>query len=524
MVIRGYIMKKRIMMVVALVFLMVVSGEVWGISAASAAPSAKPRTLRMVMTSEPPLDHLHPLAGSTGIDIGSTIISNVMEPLVDVGKGGKPIPKLATKWEQSADFTKCRFYLRRGVKFHNGDNFTARDVVELAKWSLEEKKLSRLYQRVPIKEAIALDDYTVDLIFEKPQPLLLIMIRQFLIPPAAISRDNRKMGGQHPLGTGAYKFAAWEKGNYIKLSKFENYWGLKPQIDEAVITFRAEVGVRLATLMAGEADWVQAIGPEQADRAPKIVRMPSPETVWLKFDEAIQKEFGGESILADKRLRQAIDYAIDRKALVALYGGFVTPSLGQFASPGDFGFNPNLKNHPYDLGKAIALVREAGAVGKTVTLVGTPDRWTKDREAAEAVAYMIEQTGIKVKLMLMPHSEATKYKKALGENRKLKADIVLSPTDALLEVEYRFSYLFVDGDEFCATPDPESTRLYKEVTAEADYVKRGEKLGKAWAYAYEQVHYVPLYKIEWIWGVSKNLQWDPDIAGRSFIADMRFTN
>ncbi len=507
------------MLVILLLFVAVAVGDVWGIREASAA--AGPIKLRMVISKEPVPREFSPLQGfssSTGAEI-----SSVLEPLVDHTKDG-PVPKLATKWEKSADFTRWRFYLRRGVKFHNGDNFTARDVVEVVKWSFEEKKVSQLYQRLPIKEAVAVDDYTVDLIFETPQPLLLITIRQLRIAPTAITRDNREMAGTHPIGTGPYKFVEWKRGLSIKLTKFEGYWGAKPQIDEVEITFKEEEGVRLAALMAGEVDWVSGLNPEQASQVPKVARIPSPDTVWLRFDEYIQKALTGKDpILSDKRLRLAVEYAIDRKALVALYKGFATPSLGQFAVPGDFGFNPNLKSRPYDLERAKALVRESGAVGKTVTFVASTDRFSKDREVAEALAYMIEQTGLKVKLMLMPYTEYVKYRGGGAGPRPYMADIVLIASDTLLEVETRISQLFMQGGNYNAINDPEPTRLFKEEQAETDYAKRAEKLSEIWAYVYEQAHYVPLYKLEWMWGIAKNLEWKLDNPG-CFIFDMRFTD
>ncbi len=520
MMTRGKGNMKKCFILVPLILAVVVAGEIWGIRSSSAA--AKPKKLRMVMPEES--SGTGPLGGFQATNLNAEpIVFNVMEPLVDYTKNG-PVPKLATKWEQR-DPTTWRFYLRRGVKFHNGADFTSRDVVEFAKWVIELKDLLLLYQYVPLKTAVAVDDYTVDLIFNTPQPLFLVSGRAFLIPPVALSRDNRELYKMKPIGTGPYRFVEWVKGQHIKLTKFEGYWGPKPQIGDVDIIFRAEEGVRLAALMAGEVDWVYGLSPEQATRAPKVARMASPETVWMRFDEYIQKEWTGvDPLFADKRLRLAVDHAIDRKALVAMYRGFATPSLGQFASPGDFGFNPNLKSRPYDPEKAKALVREAGAVGKSLTMVGSTDRWSKDREVAEAIAYMIEQTGLKVKQMLMPQAESGKYKKVFGPNRQYMDDIHLSTGDTFLEVESRFRPLFTEGGANFALNDPEPTKLYNEVLAETDYAKRREKLTKAWTYVYEQTHYLPLFKLEWIWGMAKNLEWNMDIAGRPFLADMRFTD
>ncbi len=513
MMIRGNL-KNRFMLVV-LVLVMAVIGEIWGIRVASAA--GKPIKLRMMMMGEPTQpDSFGGFHGATRL--AEPIVYNVLEPLVEYTKDG-PVPRLATKWEHSTDLTKWRFYLRKGVKFHNGADFTARDVVEFAKWNIELKTVSPVSVHVPLKEAIAVDDYTVDFIFKVPQPLLLIGGRVFLIPPAAISRDNREIYKTNPMGTGPYKFVEWKRGQYIKLAKFESYWGPKPQIDDVEIIFRPEAAVRVSALRAGEVDWICNLNPEDLNIVPKVVRTPSPDAVLLRFDEKFQKD----PIFADKRIRLAVEYAIDRQALVSLQGGIATACLGQFASPGDFGFNPGLNSRPYDLEKARALVKEAGAVGKTLTFVGTTDRFAKDREIAEAIVYMIEKTGLKVDLMLMPKTEASKYWVIRGKEQSM-SDIYMAGTDALLEVEGRYSQMFVKDGKNNTLSDPEPTRLYQEVLTETDYSKRGGKLGKAWAYVYEQAHYVPLFKLDYIWGMAKNLEWKVDVAGRPFIADMRFTN
>ncbi len=508
-------MKKRFVLV-ALVFVMVAAVEVWGIKVSSAAPPAKPMKLRMMMPGEP--SGGGPLGGFHGDNtLAEPVVFNVMEPLIDYTKDG-PVPKLATKWEHSADLTKWRFYLRRGVKFHNGADFTARDVVEFAKWIIEIKEHGYLWGRLPIKEAVAIDNYTVDLIFANPQPLLPLRSRIFLIPPASVSRDNRETYKTTVVGTGPYRFVEWNRGLGIKMTKFEGYWGPKPQIDNVEIVFRGEEAIRLAALIAREVDWAFGLSPESARGAPKYEYMPSPETVWIMFDQMVQKE----PIFADKRLRLAIDHAIDRQALVSIYEGFATPSPGQFASPGDFGFNPSLNARPYDLKKARTLVREAGAEGKTITFVAPSGRYDKDREVAEALAYMIDKTGLKVKLMLVPKEEVSKYKR-VGDKDHV-ADIVFTPSDAFLEVESRYNNMFVQGGSNCSFEDSEATRLYKEALAETNFAKRGEKLGKAWAYVYEHAYYLPVFKMGMTWGLAKNLEWKRDIAGRPFISDMRFTD
>ncbi len=506
--------KKHWFMLSVLAIVLVVSVEVREIKTASAALPAKPTTIRLMQAAEPDTVTYIDNIGTPDL----AIAYNVMEPLVDVGKKGEIVPKLATKWEQ-LNPTTWRFYLRRGVKFQNGADFTASDVAESIKWFVDLKATSALYNRLPFRDAVAVDDHTVDLSFAKPQPLFLINARQFLIYPAAIARDKQNRTLSSPVGTGPYKFLEWVRGQYIRLAKFDGYWGPQSQINEVVITWRAEEGVRLAALIAREVDFVLNLNPESVSRAPKAVSAPSAENYFLRLDESVQKN----PILADKRLRLAIDHAINRQAIVTLFTGTVTPLNGQFAIPGDFGYNATLKSRPYDLEKARSLVREAGAVGKSLIFVIAAGRWPKDREVAEAIAYMIEQTGLNVKLKVVAPEETKKYGNTIPENRPNIPDILLTAGDTVLEVESRYGNLLHRGGSQYAGNDPEASRLFEEVLAELDIAKRGEKLARAWAYNYEQAHFIPLIRQPKIWGLSKNLEWEPDIIGRPIIADFRFT-
>ncbi len=512
---------KKWFVLIALVFVMVVWGEVLGVKSASAAPLAKVRTVRLMQSNEP--EHLRFMERLGFSHV--TIFVNVMEPLIDVGKKGEPVPKLATKWEHSADLTKWRFYLRRGVKFHNGANFTASDVVESAKWLIDVKEISRSYNSLPITEVVAVDDYTVDFRFKNSQPLMLINLRYLGIYPATMARNNRREVELRPIGTGPYKFAGWAMGQSIKLDRFEGYWGPKPSIDRAEITWRSESAIRLSALLAGEVDWIIDLSPEQASLPPKAISLPGGENYHLRLDESVQKDWTGvDPVLADKRLRLAIDYAINRKDLVALFKGFAMPLQGQFGKPGDFGYNENLKHRPNDLEKARALVKEANAVGKTLSFVAVSGRYSKDREVGEAVAQWIEQTGLKLKINFIPGEETTKWHVTKGEFRQYMSDIFLTSGDTLLEVESRYSrFLHKNGVQY-ALNDPEASRVFEESVAETNISKRAEGVAKAWAYSYEQAHFIPLIMPSAIWGLAKNLEWNQDLIGRPFISDMRFTD
>src|SRR5579884_2145976 len=293
-----------------------------------------------------------------------------------------------------------RVHLRKGVKFHNGESFSSADVVATAKWLIDDQKLSAIYGYVPLTDAVAVDDSTVDLRFDTPQPLFLIQQIYLEIYPASIAKDPSKraqMAGA-PIGTGPYKFVKWDIGRSITLQRFGDYWGTKPPIGSVEVTWRKEAGVRLAALVAGEADWVMDVPLEEASKAPKVVGLPSTDNRYeFRLDTAVQQN----PILGEKRLRQALDYSLDRQALVGLFNGQATILQGQLAVPGEFGYSPDTKARPYDLERAKALVAEAGATGKTVTMTCGDNKRPKQRELCQAASSMFEKTGLKVNLMML---------------------------------------------------------------------------------------------------------------------------
>lgn len=477
------------------------------------APTAvRFRTIRMMIVREP--IPRPPIMGREWPK--EAMDSAVMDTLMDLDKDGKPVPSLATKWEQR-DPRTWRVYLRKGVQFQNGDSFSARDVVETVKWMIDEKKTSHAYPLVPFKDAILVDDYTVDLTFESPQPLFPIQQIYFAISPTSHAREKRDTVGRNPIGTGPYRFVRWDAGQVIELARFADYWGPKPQIDKVVITWREEPSVRLAALRVGEIDWAMTLTPEDAPKAPKSVRLTVPDRTTLLplLDETVKKD----AVLADKRLRLAIDYALDRAALVKLFGAIgATVGQGQLALPGEFGYNPNLKARPYDLQRAIALVREANAEGKTLTFISSSGKRPKDRETAEAIAYMIEQTGLKVKLSWSDPAQEREY------YRVKPPDLMLVAPDFVLESQTRLRKTFYKGSTQVRFQDEQAWKLMDDAEAELDMDRRAQKVGEVYAYLYEQAYYYPLLVVQTAHGLAANLEWRPNVLGWPRVADMRFTD
>ena len=268
---------------------------------------------------------------------GRYVNNQVTDGLVNTDRNGKIVPALAETWTVSADGTVYTFKLRRNVKFHDGTDFDASDV----KWNLDrllDSKVSYAANRYRtfIKSVEVLDNYTVRITTPGPNPDFMPLIaagrETDFHSPEAVQKWGRDYGVRAIVGTGPFKFKEWIKGERLVLVRNENYWkpGL-PYLDSIVYRPMPEESLRVVSLRAKQAD--VALDPALADVA-KLrdderfkVMTYSGGTLNLIYFNTCKKPFD------DLRVRQALYYGIDRKAIAeAVFYGFAEPGSGIFPS------------------------------------------------------------------------------------------------------------------------------------------------------------------------------------------------
>jgi peptide/nickel transport system substrate-binding protein len=201
-----------------------------------------------------------------------------------------------------------------------------------------------------------------------------------------------------PIGTGPYRFVKWDAGTQIVLERFDGYWGKQPPVKKAVYIWRTESSVQAAMVLIGEADLAPDIAREDANRPDMDHSYLNSETTVLRFGGA------WEPPLNDRRVRMALNYAIDREGLRgSIMSKEVIPAT-QLVVPGIFGYNPDLKVWPYDPQKARQLVDEARRDGvpvdREITLAGRIGQFPNNQELFEAVMTMYKAVGLNVKLKM----------------------------------------------------------------------------------------------------------------------------
>lgn len=337
----------------------------------------------------------------------STVATSVYEGLIERTIDLELEPGLAESWEYLDDST-LQFKLRQGVQFHNGEPFNA----EAVKFSFdrllgpEGQKGPQYSNYASIESVEVVDEYTVTMNLKAPDPVLLTKLASYgavIVPPKYVQENDDDHFNNNPVGTGPFKMTEYKRDQQIVLEKNENYWkeGL-PKLDKVSFRIIPEASTRLAELQTGKIDIMKRVEVAQADTIKdtgflELMEVGTPTVYSLRFDTAKEP-------MDDVRVRQAINYAIDKTAIIdEILGGYGVP-ISTFQSELSFGNNSDLEPYPYDPEKAKELLAEAGVAEGTEMEVFIPGDDGNFKEIAQAVAFYLEEVGLKMNINSMDNT------------------------------------------------------------------------------------------------------------------------
>jgi peptide/nickel transport system substrate-binding protein len=436
---------------------------------------------------------------------------NIYETLMVRTPDGELTNGLAASRPELLDPRTWEVKLRPGIKFHNGEPFNADAVVYSIKRIIDpEFNSEQISFFETIKDAEKVDDLTVRITTKGPDPILLSRLYWMKMVPPVFSKDPKF--AETPVGTGPYKFVRWNRGQDILLTVNKDYWGPAPAINAVKYRFIAEPGTRLAGLKAGEFDVITNLLPEFTQEVPQAIHI-----LGLEHPIIILNADGGPT--KDVRVRQALNYAVDKDALAeGLFEGFAQVAQGQLLSPSFFGFNKNVHAYPYDPEKAKSLLKEAGALGATVELIGTAGRWLKDRELVEAVAAFWDAAGLKTKVRIFEFNEY--LNRLFDRNTRADAIFVVSSNE-LLDADKSFSAYYRAGGIGSSNSDQKLADLIDKARVETDAARRQDLYHQAVKRAHEKAYFVWLLNIEDIYGVSARLDWHGRVDAKILVSEMK---
>ena len=338
-------------------------------------------------------------------DANLSIMANFFDGLMQrKGPDGTLAPALAERYEHPDLFT-WKLYLRKGVKFHNGNPFTAEDV----KFTFERLGNPDVSEFINTGKSIAsidiIDDYTLVIKTKQPIPWFASNFHQLFMmdKESTVARDPGEVEVK-PIGTGAYKLVEWVKGSYVKMVANEDYWEGTPPIKNIELRPITESSTRFAALVSGKAELVSGVPVELYE---KVLKNPNLQVMTRPARRSIFLALGNKpgSPWEDIRVRKAIYIAINEDEIIEkIMRGHAAPAP-QVPDGPTIGYNKDLKRLPYDPEMARKLLKEAGyEKGFEITLSGPNDRYVQDEKIAEAVVKYLAKVGIKAKLDVKPKS------------------------------------------------------------------------------------------------------------------------
>jgi peptide/nickel transport system substrate-binding protein len=434
--------------------------------------------------------------------ITGNVVSHIFDSLLDRKADMTFKFSLAEQVEQNSP-TEWTLKLRHGVKFSNGEDFNA----DSLKFTIERAKNPDLKAPtrawwLPFKTVTAIDDYTVKIATDGPDPLFRARLTLLApVPPKYLREVGDAVFARKPVGTGQYRLSDWRRDEAAVLEPNPTYWGEKAKFSRVTFRVIPEELARIAALQTGEADIVTNVSPTQAQalegsRDARVERVVSTRVATIQFDNAAAP--------ADtQNFREAVAYAINRDEIIkGLLRGYAAP-VSSILSAGVPEW-PSTKDYTrrYDPQKAAALVKELG-LGNQEILLRTPSaRYPSDRETALAVGAQLQKVGLNVKVR---PDEWGRFFEDLKSHKV--SPVYLMGQGNIWFDPYPQIEAFQKSDGFLSTwKDPEVDALLLH-SNEVPLAQRPEVFGRILERMNATVAAVPLYAQLILYGVRNDVTW-----------------
>ncbi|MGL5114935.1 MAG: ABC transporter substrate-binding protein [Beijerinckiaceae bacterium] len=467
---------------------------------------------------------------------------NVYEGLTKRDKDLKIVPGLAERWEVLDGATRWRFYLRKGIKFHNGADFNADDVVFNVTRTLARN--SQLSVRLPRDmETVKIDDHTVEFRLKVANPILhfawdtwYMMDKEWTeannaTQPSAPQDTTPGFAVLNANGTGPFKITEHQLGVRTVFDKHAGWWDkVEHNLDRVIFTPITSAPTRVAALLSGEVDVIDPVPLQDVARInqsanARVLEGPEVRTIYLSFDqmrdELTASSVKGKNPFKDVRVRKAFYQAIEIEAIRRQVMRNAAVTASSLISPLLFPKITEIQRFPFDLAASNKLLDDAGyprvggATGTRfeVDLDCPNDRYVNDGPICQAVAAMLARVGVKINLLAVPRAQFFAKVNSPVYNTPF---YLLGWTPGTMDAHNVLNDLMS-----CRKPDgsgglgqfnnggycnPKVDDLAKKVLVEADVPKREAMILEAFKTLHEDVGYLPLHQQALAWGAAKNVE------------------
>jgi peptide/nickel transport system substrate-binding protein len=458
--------------------------------------------------------------------VGRVVMTSICDKLVDIAPDGSIVPMLATSWDTAADGKAITFRLRPGVRFHDGEPFDAAAVKFSLERALTLPDSRRKSEISAITQVEVLDPLTVRIDMATPFSPLLAQFADragIMVSPKAAQALGDQFGNK-PVCAGPYRFVERVPQDRIVLERFADYWDKdRYAIQKVVFLPMPDATVRFANLRAGQLDMIERIAPTDLDSLRGSSKLASASITGLGYQGiTFNVANGGRAnnpFGQDKRVRAALDLALDRNVLneVANNGAFKVGNQPQ--PPSNFYYDQDLSVPGRDVERAKALLKEAGVVNPTLTLL-VPNA-DADRQAAEIIQSMAKEAGIEVKI------ELTEFITMLQRAREGAFDADYVGWSGRIDPDANIHTLLgcnVPGNDghYC---NPEVDRLLQEARLTSDRAARKRAYDGVMRILLDERPIIYLWHQTWIWGFTADLKgYVPYPDGLIRLRDVKYSN
>lgn len=448
-----------------------------------------------VFTLDPSMD-----ISATGLNV----LQNIFSALTSIEIDGSVKPLIAKSWKASPDALTWTFALAENARFHDGSPVKAEDVL----WTYEKirndaKSPARSYLSL-VKAVDIVDGNQVRFQLNKP---FAIWDRQVSLISIMSKAAYEKLGAEgfarKPVGAGPFQVVEWVKDDHLELRAVERHWRAEPKVKRLIFKPVPSEASRVAALQSGDVDVVAILPPSVVERLKqrsnvKVVSIPSNRVVFLGMNVK-------NPVLANLKLRQAMDHAIDRNAISKqLLRGLGDPA-GQIIAPVTFGFDQSRQPTPYDVAKARQLVKDSGYKGEVIPLSYANNRFAFADEVAQAIAGYLGAVGINVKL----DSQAFNSWLPVWLEKKLLGLYIMSYGPSIMDAELALSTLYESGTGRGYWDSEEMDKLIAQQRAETDPARRQKIIADIWRVSQENMVLAPIYVEYHSYGMRGNVDWKP---------------
>ncbi len=439
----------------------------------------------------------------------------------------QPIPHLAEA-VKAVNPTTWELRLRRGVKFHNGEPFTAESV----KFSFE--RVLNPDQKSPIrgnftwvKSVEAVDEHTVRIVTEKPYPLFqeILTFGNFgMVPPRYIKEKGDAHFARNPVGTGPYRFKEWRKGEQLSVEANDQYWKGAPAIQTIVFRVIPETATQIAELLSGGVDIIRAVPPDQipAIKSSGVARVTATKILRVVFLQLDGDARAAKTPLTDVRVRRAVNHAVNVDEIMDKVLGGMAVRTPAGNNPMAFGFDAGARPIPFNPDQARKLLAEAGYPnGFEMSLNTYAGSIVAVDQVAQAVTGYLARVGIRARLRHF--ADVGQYLANFRGSKLEGATLASWGYNSVFDSDAIYYVHFHTGQPYTYNAAREMDEWLDEARATLDPKKRLTLYAKLQRFIVDQAYWVPMYAQYTIEAVSNKLDYEAssDEIMRIFAATWR---